>query len=112
MKHYKPRGDFVIFRMTDKGFVGKVAVPGISAEGKVRTIVAVGPKVENLEVGDEVLVIATEGAVGQMPGENNLYITREANVAVRVEEVEEKPESSPPDQTDCDDCYAQVLSDR
>lgn len=77
------RNDFVLFRMIDRGHVRGVAMPNIAQQGKERLVVAIGPKVEGLKVGDKVLVIGSVGQdVVQVPSETQLYMTREANVAL------------------------------
>jgi hypothetical protein len=80
---YQPRNDFVVFQQRNKGTLRGVAIPDRAAEGKELVVVAVGPMVEDLEVGDLVLVI---GQVGQetvaLPNERDLYMTRETNVVL------------------------------
>lgn len=82
---YQPRNDFVVFQQRNKGTLRGVAIPDQAVEGKELVVVAVGPMVEDLEVGDLVLVI---GQVGQdtvtLPNERDLYMTRESNVALIV----------------------------
>ena len=86
-KVYKPRNDFVIWRLVDKGMVGKLHVPEASAQGKERIVVAVGPDIKDLKVGDKIYVIGQVGAdVIGMPDESNLYICKQANVILIVEE--------------------------
>src|SRR4051794_23877577 len=84
---YRPRGDFVIYRVRDRGVsAGGVALPDIAVEGKERVVVAMGPKVEDLAVGD---VVVTTGQIGvdvsYLPDEKDLLITREANIAYVIE---------------------------
>ena len=80
---YLPRNDFVLFRIVNKRVVRGLLMPDASAQGQERVVVAVGPKVENLNVGDKVLVI---GVVGQdtvpLPSDPSLYLTRESNIAL------------------------------
>jgi hypothetical protein len=88
---FSPRNDFVLVRIVDKGFVGNLAVPGRSAQGKQYFIVAKGPDVKDLKVDDQVLCI---GQVGQdvilLPDHNDLLVTKQNNVILVVtEEVEE-----------------------
>jgi len=84
---YRCRSNFVLFRLIDKGMVGSIATPQISAQGKERVVEAIGPDVLNLAVGDKILVI---GTIGQdtipLPNEVGLYMTRDGNVALVVED--------------------------
>lgn len=91
---YRCRGDFVLFRHVDLGTHRGLAMPNVAQQGKENVVVAIGPKVENLEVGDKVLVIGTLGVDSvRVPTEQNLYMTRETNVAlVRVEN--DKPDTT------------------
>mgnify|MGYP001596401512 CR=1 FL=1 len=86
---YRPRNDYVVLRLhnMDKTPAG-VVIPKANAEGRVWTVVATGPKVEDLKVGD---VVNPMGEVGQdialLPRERDLYITREGNILM-VQETE------------------------
>lgn len=82
---YRCRGDFVLYRMVNKGIVNGVVMPDIASQGKERVVVAVGPKVEGLNVGDVILVIGTPGEdLVQLADERDIWMTREANVALVV----------------------------
>lgn len=59
---YAPRNEMVLIRILDVGMIRGVALPQISVQGKRYLVEAVGHKVENLDVGDEVLMIGKEGA--------------------------------------------------
>lgn len=79
----QPRNDFVLFRIVNLGAIRKIAMPDQAVQGKERIVVAVGPKVEGLAVGDKVYVIGSMGQdVIPFPGERDLYLTKEANVAL------------------------------
>ena len=85
-KKYRCRKDFVLFRFVDKGkSSGGVHIPEIAEQGKQRVIVAIGKDVDDLFIGDEVLVI---GAIGEnvipLPDEKDLFMTRENNVALVI----------------------------
>ena len=87
----RPRNDFVLLRVTDKGITpGGLALPDTAAQGKVIVVVAVGEKVEGLKEGDRVLAI---GAVGEdlvglpsyLPNSRGLVMTRQQNVILVLE---------------------------
>lgn len=83
--NYRCRSDFVLFRLVDRGSVGSIATPQISQQGKERIVLAIGPDVEDLNVGDRVLVIGSVGSdVVPLPNESGIYMTRQANVALVV----------------------------
>ncbi len=82
-----PRNDFVLFRLVDRQMVRGVYVPQISAQGKERIIEAIGPKVEDLKVGDKVFVIGQMGEdVVALPNDKDLFLTKQTNVVLIVEE--------------------------
>lgn len=84
---YRCRNDFVLIRVINKGKAHGLAMPDKSAEGKERIVEAIGPKVEDLKVGDKVFVIGTNNQdVIALPGEVSLFLTREANVVLIVED--------------------------
>ena len=83
---YKPRNDFVLFRVVPRKLVRGLAMPDRASEGKDIVIEAVGPKVEGLKVGDRVQAIGTNGQdLVSVPGESGLFLTREANVVLILE---------------------------
>ena len=88
---YKPRNDFVLYRIVDRGSVRGLAMPQRIQQGKDIIIIAIGPKVEGLKVGDCVLAIGTKGQdLVEVPNESKLYLTREQNVVVVIEGEEEE----------------------
>ena len=79
---YKPRNEFVLLRLghRDKTVAG-VVLPEVSDEGKVWTVVAVGPKVDDLLPGDVVHPMGTMGQdIARLPREADLFITAQANI--------------------------------
>ena len=84
---YRPRNDYVILRLSniDKTAAG-VVIPKANTEGRVWTVVAIGPKVDDLKPGD---VVNPMGEVGQdiamLPRERDLYLTKEANILMVTE---------------------------
>lgn len=85
---YVPRNDFVILRLVDgNASKGGVALPETSREGHKWYVVAFGPNVSGMEVGDRVLVIGTLGQdVILLPAERKLFTTKEANVLLVIKE--------------------------
>lgn len=79
---YIPRNDFVLIRIVevDKS-EGGVVLPSMSQQSKSYRVVAFGPKVTDLKVGDEVQMM---GAVGEdialLPREKGLCVTKEQNI--------------------------------
>ncbi len=89
--NYKPRGDFVLFRVTKRDKVFGIAMPQQSEQSVERTIVAFGPDVKDLQVGDKVLVCGTIGeSVIALPNEKDLLLTRQSNVFLVMEEVKDE----------------------
>lgn len=88
---YQPRGDYVLIKINTKDKVGGIVVPQRSAEGKTYSVMAVGPKVEDLSVGEEVYIIGSQqnGDWSFIPGANDIIITREANVVLVKRELPE-----------------------
>jgi hypothetical protein len=89
---YTPRNDFVLVRL-DKIDVNRagIAIPQRSAQSMKFFVVATGPDVKNLEVGDRIIIVAkeNEGDYYPLPNDNSLFAIRERFVAFTVQE---KPE--------------------
>lgn len=84
---YRPRNDFVLLRRVkiDRTKEGLV-MPDISEEGYITVIEAIGPTVEDLEVGDQVMAIGSPGVdLVVLKTDRNLFMTKEANVLVVLE---------------------------
>lgn len=83
----RPRSDYVLVRMTQKGESNGIAIPEVSAEGKEFHVVAVGPKVDDtLKVGDQVLMVGRiNDTYHEVPGCRNLLLVKEANVVLVLE---------------------------
>ncbi len=58
---YQARDNFVIIRRRKRGLVRGLHMPDISAEAKDFVVESVGHKVENLKVGDAVMIIGKKG---------------------------------------------------
>lgn len=82
---YRPRNNLVLIRRMARGKVRGLVMPDAAAEGQKMVVEAVGPKVEDLDVGDEVLAIGIPGEdLVRIPGHTDLYLVREGNVLVVV----------------------------
>lgn len=82
---YRPRGDFVIYQVRDRGLVKGLQMPDSAVEGKERIVVALGPEVKDLELGDMVLTCGQPGMdLTKLPEEVDLYLTRQANVVLVI----------------------------
>lgn len=81
---YKPRNDLVLIQMQDIGSSkGGVVIPEISAEGKQYIVVAMGAKVEELSIGDRVLVVGRVGIDWDfLPMHKDLFICKQQCVAL------------------------------
>lgn len=84
----RPRLDFVVIRISNRGVsAGGVVIPDVSKAGKVKIVVAVGPDVEDLKVGDSVEVLGTVGeAAAFLPDQPDTFLTRQSNVAIVYED--------------------------
>lgn len=83
---FQPRNEFVLVRMTQKGEIGGIAIPDISAEGLEFHVVAVGPKVEGLKVGDHVLMIGRRNDnYWEVPSCRNLFIVKQEVICLVME---------------------------
>ena len=81
---FTPRNEYVLIRRVLLGQTpGGVLTPDNSIEGVKHIVEAVGPKVEHLSEGDDVLIIGTKGQdYGFLPNSKDLFITKESNVVL------------------------------
>jgi hypothetical protein len=88
---YRPRNDMILIRRVDRGSVRGIVMPNIAQEGKVLIVEEVGPDVKDgLKTGDVVLAIGTPGQdLVRIPESSDLFLTRQGNVLVVVEEGDE-----------------------
>lgn len=88
---YKPRNDFVLIRIIDKGETDSgIAVPDLAIEGKEFVVEAVGPKVEGLVEGDKVLMIGQPGvSFFPLPKRKDLLVLQQEFVVLVLETSEE-----------------------
>lgn len=88
---YQPRNTLVLIQIINLGKVGNVAMPDIAEAGKKNIVEAIGPKVEDLQVGDDVLVVGEEGKdFFFLPGTRRLLVTKEMNVVLKRTITEEE----------------------
>lgn len=83
----RPRNDYVLVEIIEVGETDSgIALPQISIEGKEFHIRAIGPKVEDLTVGDKVLMKGRQGAeYYPLPGSNKLLVIQEQHVVLVYE---------------------------
>ncbi len=80
-----PRKNQVIVRILIKDEYRGIKLPQNSPEGKLYVVVAIGPEVKNLNVGDEVLITARVGQEWQLiPGEPELVFNIEEHVPLII----------------------------
>ena len=87
-KIYQPRNNWVLIRQIQEG---EIALPDGSVAGYKHIVEAIGSKVEDLTVGDEVLALLLTGdAQNFVPvsQEKGLIATKESNVLLIVREKE------------------------
>lgn len=89
---YKPRGDRVLIRRVQVGETDSgIAVPDASIEGFYHVVEAIGPKVEELDVGDKVLLVGTQNVhYAFVPNSRDLIVTREDCCWIRFLEGKEE----------------------
>lgn len=84
---YRPRKGFVICRCVQAASAGGVALPDRAVDSKVNYVVAVGPDITDIKVGDRVMVASGGGgAYAKLMDEKELYITPQENVLLVWEE--------------------------
>lgn len=96
----RPRNDFVIIREETVDMVRGLFMPQVTKEGKRQVVEAVGPKVEDLKVGDVCRIVGEprSGHWSYLPGFQNLIICREECVVVVYDAVKPgAPKAEPAD---------------
>ncbi len=93
----KPRNDFCLIRVSQADKQGGVHIPGMSQEAQRYHVEAIGPKVEDLKIGDRVLCTGKKDLdFSFIPGHSGLMIIRADNVVLVFEpEPEEKADATP-----------------
>lgn len=76
---YRCRNDFVLVRVVDLGKTESgIALPNMAMQGKEFHVVSVGPKVQDLHVGDKVFMIGTKNShYFELPQSKDLIIIKE-----------------------------------
>lgn len=78
-----PRGDNVLVRVVQHGAHKGLAMPDRAVEGKEYVLMAKGPKVEELEIGDKVLMVGTMGVDWDfLPSCKDLLVIKQGNIIV------------------------------
>ena len=85
-KHYHPRNDWVLIRIVDIDMTESgIVIPQVSEEGKQFHVISFGPKVENLAVGDIVLLSGLRDVhYFEVPGVQNLMLIQQGLVVAVV----------------------------
>jgi len=72
---YQARENYVVIRRQKFDRVRGLAMPDISNVGKQFVVESVGPKVEGLKEGDEVMILGQKGQeYADLPGEPDLLV--------------------------------------
>ncbi len=89
----RPRLDYVVFKRVLRGQTSAgIHIPDKSLEGMDHVIIAVGPDVEGLAVGDMVLILGEINKdYGPIPNMKNHYLTKQSNVCLIYERDEVLP---------------------
>lgn len=83
---YKPRNDFVIIKKQKRDKVRGLHMPEASAEGVDFIIHSMGPAVENLEIGQKVMIAGKYGEeYFPVPGEADLIVIKQELVIYTIE---------------------------
>ena len=84
----RTRSDIVLIRIKflDKDPTTGVALPQRSAEAAEYVVEATGPQVTDLHIGDKVEVVGDKASFNLIPRHSDLFVTREANVALVYED--------------------------
>lgn len=85
----KPRNDYVVCRAKKIEHLRGLAMPDISRESEEYYVEAMGPLVEDLKLGDRVLVTGQKDLNWSfIPGFPGLFITKQENVVLVIEREE------------------------
>ena len=85
---YKPRNDYVLVKIVDLGETPSgIATPQTSIHGKEFHVLAVGPKVDGLKVGDKVLMLGKVNVeYFQLPMAKDLIAIKQEHVVLVVDD--------------------------
>ena len=86
---YRPRNDYCLIRRDTLGRTPSgIAVGDETLEGIEHVVVAKGPDVVDLEIGDKVMMIGSKGEdYAFVPRERNLLVIKQANIILVYKEV-------------------------
>ena len=84
---YRPRNDYCLIKVTSLGLTPSgLAMPDVSVQGKEYFVVAKGPMVEDLAVGDKVLMVGSPNEdYAYLPNSKELLIIKQANIVLVYE---------------------------
>ena len=83
---WQPRNDYVLVKVSIREETeGGVALPQVSIQGKKFTVEAIGPKVEGLNVGDEVMMVGHHGAnYYELPNSKDMIVIKQECVVLTM----------------------------
>ena len=87
---YRVRGDFLLCRIVVQDKVGSLAMPQSSQEGRKYIIVGIGEKVNDICIGEQIIIAANpgEGSYYAIPNSNGLFLIKAEFAALVVEDEE------------------------
>ncbi len=86
-----PRNDYIVFLRKLRGQTPEgIHLPDKSLEGMDHIVVAMGPDVKGLDVGDKILILGKINEdYGPVPNMKNHFLTKQNNVCLIYEREEE-----------------------
>lgn len=87
---WQPRNDYVLVRVSIREETeGGVALPQVSIQGKKFTVEAIGPKVEGLSVGDEVMMVGHHGAnYYELPNSKDMIVIKQECIVLAMRDTQ------------------------
>ena len=85
---YYPRNDYCVIQVNEIGETPSgIAMPDYSVQGKEFIVVAMGNSVEDLDIGDRVLMLGNQGVTYfPLPNSKNLIVIKQEHIVLVIEE--------------------------